>query len=352
MDDRLWLVPAYYKNFKCKCGACRHACCKDWKIAVTEREYYTLIGLDCSERLHEKLECAFAAPDFQTADRFRLIELDWRGQCRMLDEDGLCMLQKECGEEYLPGVCRAYPRSIKRENTQYRAVCSASCEGVCELLLDGDSLKFELLPLEVDPEFCEDAQSDYKSLNIKVVELLQNSSLSMERRILDVFEFLECPYEGPKVNSHSVCASVSDDTGTWLARVLDAMKTFCEECKTLEEYAFAAVERYSEDGAFELFISDRMRLFERFPECESFFENLICNNMFYSCFPYTDPRITKADGCYGIVFQYALLNIICSAYCAEHPTSDALVDAAAEVYHLVEHTAFYYNSKVLWKRGL
>ena len=58
-NNRKWLVPDYFDSFSCKCGSCRNACCKGWKIAVTQEEYYRLIDLECSETLHEKIESAF-----------------------------------------------------------------------------------------------------------------------------------------------------------------------------------------------------------------------------------------------------------------------------------------------------
>ena len=151
-EKRLWYEADYFSKFACKCGDCRHACCKGWKIAVSENEYFRLIGLECSERLHEKLESAFCIPDFPTTGRYRMIEPDWLGQCHMLDTDGLCMLQKECGEGVLPEVCRVYPRSYKNENGNLQACCSSSCERVVEMLMEEDRLRFVYQKLTAEAE--------------------------------------------------------------------------------------------------------------------------------------------------------------------------------------------------------
>lgn len=54
MNKDLWLVPGYYKDFKCKCDACRHTCCNSWKIGVNQKEYFNLIGMEASCSLHQK----------------------------------------------------------------------------------------------------------------------------------------------------------------------------------------------------------------------------------------------------------------------------------------------------------
>ena len=63
-----------------------------------------------------------------------------------------------------------------------------------------------------------------------------------------------------------------------------------------------------------------------------------------SSFPYCDERIKKSEAIYGVLIQYELLKLICTVYIGNEPDMEKLVDAIAAVYHLVEHTAFYYNA--------
>ena len=133
-DKQLWLQPDYFEGFKCKCGACRNCCCTGWDIAVGMDEYFRLIGMECPEEIHRRLECAFRVPDTPSPERFRLISPNWLGECPMHDEDGLCMIQRELGEAALPEICRMYPRCLKKEGELYEALCSNSCEAVVELL--------------------------------------------------------------------------------------------------------------------------------------------------------------------------------------------------------------------------
>ena len=94
MSKNIRIAPDYYDRFRCKGGACRNSCCMGWGISVDMKEYFRLIGLDCSPRLHARLECAFHQPDTPSPERYALISPDWRGDCPMHDEDGLCMLHR------------------------------------------------------------------------------------------------------------------------------------------------------------------------------------------------------------------------------------------------------------------
>jgi hypothetical protein len=69
--------------------------------------------------------------------------------------------------------------------------------------------------------------------------------------------------------------------------------------------------------------------------------------MVYSSFPYCDKRIKSRDAYWGLMLQYEILKLVCSVNTGEEPTIENFVDTVATVYHLVEHTSFYYNAAVL-----
>ena len=159
-EKQLWLEPDYFADFHCKGGACRSSCCSGWDIAVDRNDYFRLIGLNCSEDLHRKLECAFRTPEYPTPERFRLISPNWLGRCPLQREDGLCALQCECGEAALPEICRVYPRSFKREGSNLQACCSNSCEAVVERLMEEERLSFRLVEMDAPVEISEDARPE------------------------------------------------------------------------------------------------------------------------------------------------------------------------------------------------
>lgn len=56
MSKRIFTVPDIYTEFQCKAGACRKTCCHGWHITLTMKEYYALLGLDCSPELRRRLD--------------------------------------------------------------------------------------------------------------------------------------------------------------------------------------------------------------------------------------------------------------------------------------------------------
>ena len=336
-EKKLWQEPEYFDLFACKCGECRNTCCKGWKIAVGREEYFRMIGMDCSEELHNKLESTFYEPEFPTPERFRCIEPDWRGQCRILGEDGLCMLQKECGEAAIPETCRVYPRSYKQKNNRFVAVCSASCEAVVELLMKNDSLGFEMKVPKKDirPEIVETLPSDAEILGDRTVEILKDANKPLCERIREVGQQLG-------ENRHADLA---------LPGLLEALGKLTETSDTLKEYAETVFERYGAAGEKEeqLYKEDLKTFTGRFPKWEIYFTNFMVNNVVYSSFPYCDKRIGIKDSYPGLVLQYELLKLVCAGYTAEDWSEERLVDSVAAIYHLIEHTSYYYNASLFLK---
>lgn len=334
-EKRLWYEADYFSKFACKCGDCRHACCKGWKIAVSENEYFRLIGLECSEKLHEKLESAFCIPDFPTTGRYRMIEPDWLGQCHMLDTDGLCMLQKECGEGVLPEVCRVYPRSYKNENGNLQACCSSSCERVVEMLMEEDRLRFVYQKLTAEAEINEEVAADYSELGRKTIDILQDRSITLRERMLKI-----CSESGYRPE-----ADIS------IKAVIDIIGRLLEESDTLKEYAgeIFRLNEFSEGEIREKYFADRILFEKNYPEWSRYFENILCNNILYSDFPCTDRRISESESCSGLCLQFILMKFICAMYTHDKPDKNAFVDCVSGVYHLVEHTSFYYNAHILVK---
>ena len=185
-DEPLWLEPDYFEDFRCKCGECRSCCCDGWDIAVSQEEYFRLIGMECSDELHHRLECAFRVPEKPAPERFRLISSNWLGECPMRDSDGLCMLQKECGEEALPEVCRVYPRSLRCENGQNQACCSSSCEAVIEILMEEEKLQLQFAHLNLQAEYSETKKMDIQKFGKKGLEIMQDRSKFLGMRVRDV----------------------------------------------------------------------------------------------------------------------------------------------------------------------
>lgn len=334
-DEELWLEPDYFEDFHCKCGDCRNCCCDGWDIAVSRDEYFRLIGMECSEELHHRLECSFRVPDQASPERFRVISSNWLGECPMRDADGLCMLQKECGEEALPRVCHIYPRSLKKEGELLQACCSNGCEAVVEALLSKERLHFRFARLQAQPELTEAVDAKLLMMGRICMERIQERSLPLRRRLLEV-QRLVCERDG-EIPSAEDGLKAFEDVLPVLERASltpyrDAVFSLCGDA---EKYAEGA-------GRFEA----------AFPDWERWMENLLINHMIYMSFPLVDARMSYSEALKGLCGTWSLLRMVCIASTSKHASTEHFVDAAASVFRLVEHSSFYYNSHVLLKNEI
>lgn len=324
-----WLQTDYFDSFRCKCGDCRFSCCDAWSIAISEEEYHRLSNLTCSDDMFRKLQCAFQKVDDPAPGRYMVFARNFLGQCPMHASSGLCSLQVELGEKILPEICRVFPRSMHRKGTVHRAVCSAGCEGVVEILDREEPLDFVEVENDLPVDLVNDASPDFYEIFRSYTDVIHDRSLPIAKRVERICQMLDPSF------------SASMDISKGIESLLSAIDQLKNYSPTLDEMSSSlqaelyTAERYP--GAAALFEQNH-------PSWEKLFENLILNHLFYEDFPDTDPRISSKDSIYGLCFLYALMRVMCIA---RSSLSDIdLIDTLACVFRYAEHSSFYYNARV------
>lgn len=333
-EKNMWLKAGYYDKFRCKCGECRNCCCGGWNIAVSMAEYFRLIGMECSELLHRRLETAFCEPESVSPEHFRVIQPNWIGVCPMLDDDGLCMMQKECGEAILPEVCRIYPRSLKKEGDLFRACCSNSCEKVVEMLMNEQRMELIYNEDTLKEEISENENSDINELNLIYLNILQDRSIPLETRIARICGEKDCEHR-----------SIA------LEKVMFILNVLRENFDSINLYAADALNRYTGNNALENCCEDVALFEKKYPAWEIYFENILANHLIYMNYPYVDRRLDKKDARIGLQTVYAVMRTVCAAYTRDKEGIDPLADVIADIFRLIEHSSFYYNIRVLLKKN-
>lgn len=114
------IAPDYYINFRCIADRCLHSCCKGWEIDIDEEslERFQALGLP-----HISLE---------ETPHFILKEGD---VCPFLQENGLCRMILDHGEDVLCNICRDHPR-FRNFWTGFAEIgLGLSCEEAARLIL-------------------------------------------------------------------------------------------------------------------------------------------------------------------------------------------------------------------------
>lgn len=126
------VYPAFYKDFRCKADRCVHSCCmQNWDIDIDEAtamKYLVMTG-----EPGETIRTSMAG----TKGNRRFIMKD--GRCPLLQEDGLCRIIAETGEENLCDICAMHPRFFVENGNFELAGVGLACEESVELLLSNST---------------------------------------------------------------------------------------------------------------------------------------------------------------------------------------------------------------------
>ena len=181
-------APKYYKDFACVADRCRHSCCIGWEIDVDadSMERYQSIKSGYGTRIPDSIDRSTSQPYFRLAEGKR---------CPHLNDDGLCNIILNCGEDYLCNICREHPRFYHDTACGKEVGVGMACEEACRLILSSDSYDLfdEIEELDEVREL-----SDTENLELRMVlnsrdhilSVLKNSSKTLAEKL----EFLEKDY--------------------------------------------------------------------------------------------------------------------------------------------------------------
>lgn len=126
-----------YKDFRCIGGVCPVNCCHGWdRVVWTKAEVDKLMSAQCSEQLDKLRQTGFIPVD----EDFLIDEKEQR--CHFLNNDNLCSIQLELGEEYLSCTCRRYPRkNILNNGVNYYCLGLSCYEVLSQLISNEDCTK-------------------------------------------------------------------------------------------------------------------------------------------------------------------------------------------------------------------
>ena len=145
MKKDVVLQPSFYDDFACIGGACQNDCCHGWNIDFTKEEF---------KNVKKKIHTDAFKEVFQDAFKFEKgicrIKLDEKGNCKFLNEDGLCKMYIEVGHDNMSVTCKIFPRMLTKYIDGYERFLSIACEKVVDLLLEqSDGIELEAKEIEL-----------------------------------------------------------------------------------------------------------------------------------------------------------------------------------------------------------
>ena len=167
------VVPDYYKEFTCLADKCVHNCCIGWEIDVDDETYKLYENTDSclSVKLKNNIVENNGCYCFKLTDDER---------CPFLNEDNLCDIIINMGEDALCGICSDHPRFKNYFTNRVEIGLGLCCEGAGYLILSNES-KTRFL---CDDDCC-DTEEERVFLNLrqKIFNVVQNRELTIAKRV-------------------------------------------------------------------------------------------------------------------------------------------------------------------------
>lgn len=358
-----YLVPDYFPAFSCKMGACRRPCCEGWPISISMKDYFHLMGVDCSPELRRRLDSGLHLSLHPTEDAYAQILPRYDGVCPLHMEDGRCLLHAECGGDALAAVCRLYPRGV-RNGEDRECSCANSCEAVLEMLLTREEpLTFTTvvndfgLPDLPPKKHHFNTAGREQQIRLWLIQLLQRREYPLPQRILLLGQALHAMEEALLAQDNAaVNALLAGETiiptpalpmpehekmlrGLDIVeRMLDALDQRSNSIRTYGEEALA----YFRNAAapFAAYEAAAAKFAAIIPQWETWLEHMLVNHMYFVQFPFQDRPIPLQDEFRTLVAVYALLRFLLLGCLAEQGDVVRAVDVAAAAFRLVDHTSF------------
>lgn len=184
----------YYDNFKCIADKCEMNCCEgNWRIYIDKKTFkkYKELKSDIGKDICSHISYV----DRNDYDRYGKIDLNCNGGCSLKDKDGLCIVHKNLGEDYLSNVCRSYPRNVKKINENIEYGLFSSCPEVCRVGIIRDSkITFDYKEEKFKNKDFTNKNFNYNNYyfdmfwNIRsfIIEILQFDKMSLNNKLIAV----------------------------------------------------------------------------------------------------------------------------------------------------------------------
>ena len=176
----IYTRPDYFNEFRCTADKCKDTCCAGWQIVIDE----------ASLEKYKKLKGDYIWKVMTNVDwEEGCFRQDNAKRCAFLNENNLCDLYTNAGEESLCKTCREYPRHTEEFEDVREVTLSVSCPEVARILMERKTPVLFVTTEKPEEEETEDfgdfdpfLYSVIEDGRYAMIEILQDRSLSIKER--------------------------------------------------------------------------------------------------------------------------------------------------------------------------
>lgn len=171
------IMPDCCREFSCLARACRHNCCLGWEIDIDSAALarYQAVSGPLGQRLQEAIDDPTGTPHFRLTPEER---------CPFLNQENLCDLILELGEESLCQICADHPRFYNEFSDRTEMGFGLCCEAAGRLILHCQT-PTRLITVDDDGghETPDDEEAALLKLRDELMAQVQDRSLSFAQRL-------------------------------------------------------------------------------------------------------------------------------------------------------------------------
>ncbi|MBR0261581.1 MAG: flagellin lysine-N-methylase [Selenomonadaceae bacterium] len=195
----LYFQPEYVGKFKCDGSKCNARCCKNWIIgidAATYEKYSRIKPKNIAKEITSRMK-------FNSEREEYIVTLE-ENFCPFLNENNLCRLQLDYGEEILSVTCTTYPRRTYSLGNFFERSLSLTCPVAAEMILfNQEPMKFELVEVPdkihskhgrigITPvPISKDDAPLVREIQIAMISILQERQFTIDQRLIVLGLFLD-----------------------------------------------------------------------------------------------------------------------------------------------------------------
>ena len=282
----------YYDSFSCSADKCSFTCCQEWKIAVDDETY---IKWNCLSLPKQNSICLDQY--VKQKDGIRVIALNEQKQCPFLNQQKLCNLVLNFGDEVLSETCATFPRQIHEFTDRKEYSLVSCCPDVVDLMNQQDKICFTKNLSDME-------QDILLQIRTLMITIMQNQHFSISKSVMMIFYILLDIYQKKSVLKSEIDEYKDETFLKKLSDTIDTMQfsnldTFEENNELfldmaenyrkqkiytsyLEPIAVIA-ENLSEDYDKRKMITQLQKFEKQFSSYEKLFRNYLAVEIFTNC---------------------------------------------------------------------
>ena len=170
-------MPEYCKNFRCIASKCQDNCCIGWEIDIdsSSAEYYESVKGSFGDKLRSNIIKSDVCSFKLCGER-----------CPFLNENNLCEIIINLGEDKLCQICSDHPRFFEWYSDIKEGGIGLCCEEAARIIVPNKE-RFSTCDLPCDDEGCDDYNENlYNMLSFardEIIKALEDNSLPLKTRL-------------------------------------------------------------------------------------------------------------------------------------------------------------------------